>query len=136
MTTDRVRTPEVERFLTALSLLEDDEERYQFLIDVCTVREIHDIAGRLDVAERLDSGEVYADIQEDTGASATTIARVAKCLNYGEGGYQMVIDRLKAAGGAAAAAAAASPTSAAAAAASPTSPTSPAAPRRSAARAQ
>ncbi|MCL2882049.1 MAG: YerC/YecD family TrpR-related protein [Coriobacteriia bacterium] len=96
MADDRVRTPEVERFLAALSLLETDEERFQFLMDVCTVREIHDIAGRLDVAERLDSGEVYADIQEDTGASATTIARVAKCLNYGEGGYQLILKRLKA----------------------------------------
>ncbi|MCL2332305.1 MAG: YerC/YecD family TrpR-related protein [Actinomycetia bacterium] len=95
MAADKVRTPEVERFLTALSLLETDEERYAFLVDVCTVREIHDIAQRLDVAQRLESGEVYADIQDDTGASATTIARVAKCLNYGEGGYQMVLERLK-----------------------------------------
>jgi len=96
MATDKLRTPEVERFLTALSLLKTDEERYAFLIDVCTVREIHDIAQRLEVALRLDRGEVYADIQDDTGASATTIARVAKCLNYGEGGYQMVLERLKA----------------------------------------
>ena len=95
MATDNIKTPEVERFLTALSLLKTDEERYTFLIDICTLREIHDIAGRLDVAERLDRGEVYADIQEDTGASATTIARVAKCLNYGEGGYQLVLERLK-----------------------------------------
>ena len=95
MSDDRVRTPEVERFLTALSLLKTDEERYAFLVDVCTVREIHDIAQRLDVAERIDRGEVYADIQEDLNASATTIARVAKCLNYGEGGYQMILERLK-----------------------------------------
>ena len=96
MATDKVRTPEVERFLDALALLKTDEERFAFLIDVCTVREIHDIAQRLEVALRLDRGEVYADIQDDTGASATTIARVAKCLNYGEGGYQMVLERLKA----------------------------------------
>ena len=96
MATDKLRTPEVDRLLAALALLETDEERYAFLLDVCTVREIHDIAQRLEVALRLDSGEVYADIQDDTGASATTIARVAKCLNYGEGGYQMVLERLKA----------------------------------------
>jgi len=96
MSVDKLRTPEVDRLLAALALLETDEERYAFLLDVCTVREIHDIAQRLEVALRLDSGEVYADIQDDTGASATTIARVAKCLNYGEGGYQMVLERLKA----------------------------------------
>jgi TrpR-related protein YerC/YecD len=95
MTSDPVRTPEVERLLKAFSLLSTDDERYNFLCDLCTVREIHDIAQRLQVAGKLAAGEVYADIQEDTGASATTIARVAKCLNYGADGYQLVLDKLK-----------------------------------------
>lgn len=97
MANDIVRTSEVERFLTAFSLLETNEERYAFIVDICTVHEICDIAQRLDVAERIDRGEVYIDIQEELGISATTIARVAKCLKYGEGGYQVALDRLKAA---------------------------------------
>jgi len=96
MATNNVRTPAVERLLTGISLLETADERYEFLLDACTLREIHDIAQRLEVAERLDSGEIYMDIQEATGASATTIARVGKCLHYGEGGYRVVIDRLNA----------------------------------------
>lgn len=95
MAPDPVRTAEVDRLLKAFSLLATDDERYAFLLDICTVREIHDIAQRLQVAEKLDAGEVYADIQEDTGASATTIARVAKCLNYGEGGYRSVLAKLQ-----------------------------------------
>jgi TrpR-related protein YerC/YecD len=61
--------------------------------DLCTIREVHEMANRLTVAFMLDAGESYTAIQERTGVSATTIARVSKCLNYGTGGYRAVIDR-------------------------------------------
>jgi TrpR-related protein YerC/YecD len=60
--------------------------------DLCTIREINEMAQRLTVAALLDEGESYSAIGEKTGASATTIARVSKCLNYGTGGYRAVID--------------------------------------------
>jgi TrpR-related protein YerC/YecD len=60
--------------------------------DLCTIREINEMAQRLTVAVLLDTGESYTAIGEKTGASATTIARVSKCLNYGTGGYRAVID--------------------------------------------
>ena len=31
---------------------------------------------------------------EKTGASSATISRVKRCLDYGEGGYALVLDRL------------------------------------------
>jgi TrpR-related protein YerC/YecD len=51
------------------------------------------MAQRLTVAALLDTGESYTVIEGKTGASATTIARVSKCLNYGTGGYRAVMDR-------------------------------------------
>ena len=36
----------------------------------------------------------YAAIEEATGASATTIARVSKCLSYGSGGYNAALNAL------------------------------------------
>ena len=35
-----------------------------------------------------------ASIEKATGASATTIARVSKCLSYGAGGYTMALNIL------------------------------------------
>jgi len=94
MPEDRLRTPEVEELLRAFVSLGDAEEIYAFLQDVCTIKEIQDMAQRLHVARLLAAGEHYADIRSATGASATTISRVNRALNYGADGYRAVIDRL------------------------------------------
>lgn len=94
MPEDRLRTPEVEELLRAFSTLGDTEEAYAFLQDVCTIKEIRDMAQRLHVASLLASGEHYTEIRAATGASATTISRVNKALNYGADGYRAVLDRL------------------------------------------
>lgn len=96
MSADRVRTPEVDQLMTALLTLKTPDEIYAFLTDVCTIREIHDMAQRLAVARMLDTGEHYARIQEATGASSTTISRVSRSLNYGADGYRTVLDRTSA----------------------------------------
>jgi TrpR-related protein YerC/YecD len=94
MSEDRLRTPEVEDLLRAILSLESEDEAYDLLQDLCTVREIQDMGQRLHVAWLLASGEHYTGIQDATGASATTIARVSKSLNYGADGYKRVLDRL------------------------------------------
>lgn len=94
MSSDRLRTPDVEALLRAFGALETDDERYAFLLDVATVRELQDLAQRLAVARMLDAGRHYTDIQAVTGASSTTISRVSRSLNYGAEGYRAAIDRL------------------------------------------
>ncbi len=98
MPEDRLRTPEVEELLRAFVSIGDAEEAYAFLQDVCTIKEIQDMAQRLHVARLLAAGEHYNDIRAVTGASATTISRVSKALNYGADGYRTIIDRLGAPG--------------------------------------
>lgn len=94
MSSDRLRTPDVEALLRAFGALGTDDERYAFLQDVATIRELQDMSQRLAVARMLDAGAHYTDIQEVTGASSTTISRVSRSLNYGAEGYRTVIDRL------------------------------------------
>ena len=94
MSDDRLRTADVEALLTAFGSLRTDEERYAFLLDVATIREIQDMAQRLAVARRLAAGEHYTSIQHETGASSTTISRVSRSLRYGADGYRTVIDRI------------------------------------------
>lgn len=94
MSSESLRTPEVEVLLRALLALEDADEVYAFLQDVATIREIQDLAQRLAVARMLAAGEHYTHIQEVTGASTTTISRVSRSLNYGADGYTRVIGRI------------------------------------------
>jgi len=95
MASDRLRTPDVDALLEALLALKDPDEVYAFLLDVCTVREVHEIAQRLAVARMLADGKHYNDIEAATGASSTTISRVSRALNYGADGYRRVIDRIE-----------------------------------------
>ena len=86
---------ETDTLFDALLSLKTREECYAFLEDVCTIREVLDIAQRLAVAGMLDQGISYSAISRETGASTATISRVSKCYEYGSGGYKTVIDRLK-----------------------------------------
>ena len=64
----------------------------KFFEDVCTIKELQDISQRLEVAALLKEGNNYQEVSKITGASTATICRVNKCLNYGTGGYNLVLD--------------------------------------------
>ena len=82
-------------FVGFTGLLENREECYKFFEDICTIRELTDIAQRLKAAKMLKSGENYVVIGRETGMSTATISRVSKCLEYGSGGYTLVLERME-----------------------------------------
>jgi TrpR-related protein YerC/YecD len=84
---------ELHRLYVALAHLDEPAEVAALLEDMCTIREVEEMSQRLEVARLLKASEPYTAITEKTGASATTIARVAKALNYGAGGYLKVLER-------------------------------------------
>ena len=85
----------VDTLVKGLLKLETEEECYAFLEDVCTIKELQDMAQRFDVALKLSDGFNYNQVSKETGASSATISRVNKCLMYGNNGYKTVIDRIK-----------------------------------------
>ena len=89
-----LRTPEVENLLSVFAKLNDNDTVFSLLEDLFTIREIRETSQRLAVARLLSSGKPYSAIEEATGASATTIARVSKCLSYGSGGYAAALEAL------------------------------------------
>ena len=84
-------TEELSLLYQALASQTDEGAVAALLEDLCTIREIHEMAQRLTVARLLANEHSYAAISEKTGASATTIARVSKSLNYGAGGYHAAL---------------------------------------------
>lgn len=92
---DMLRTQEVEDLLDVLVELNDKDVVFDLLEDLFTIREIKDTSQRLAVARLLSAGKSYNVIESMTGASATTIARVSKCLSYGTGGYKAALDILE-----------------------------------------
>ncbi|MBR4933112.1 MAG: helix-turn-helix domain-containing protein [Clostridia bacterium] len=83
-----------ENLYRAILLLKDEIECRSFFEDICTVKELQDIAQRLVVAKMLKEGKSYQEVSRETGASTATISRVNKCLVYGGGGYETVLSRI------------------------------------------
>lgn len=84
-----------ERLYEAVLTLKNAEECKMFFDDICTISELNAISQRLKVAEMLREKKTCQAIAAETGASTATVSRVNKCLNYGAGGYVMVLERLK-----------------------------------------
>ena len=80
----------------AFLTLEKPNEVRQFLLDLCTPSEVEAIVDRWWVASLLKEGRSYREISEISGVSVTTIGRVARYLNMGEGGYRLALRREKA----------------------------------------
>jgi len=85
----------VDRLFQTILNLQTVEECYEYFEDICTIKEILDMSQRLDTAILLSEGLSYQKIAEQVAVSSATIGRVSKCLNYGSGGYQKAIERLK-----------------------------------------
>ncbi|GGJ93803.1 hypothetical protein GCM10007063_15450 [Lentibacillus kapialis] len=94
MQIDKLRGNQLDQLFDAILALKDREECYQFFDDIATMSEVHSIAQRLQVAKMLTEGYTYNYIEEETSASTATISRVRRCINYGSGGYKIVLDRL------------------------------------------
>ncbi len=92
---NKFHTESVDTLVKGLLKLETEEECYAFLEDICTIKELQDLAQRFDVALKLSDGFNYNQVSKETGASSATISRVNKCLMYGNNGYKTIIDRLK-----------------------------------------
>jgi len=68
-----------------------EEEMDALLRDVATLSEMQAFSERLEVAKLLSQGLSYRQIAKQTGASTTTVTRVAHFLENGEGGYRKVL---------------------------------------------
>lgn len=91
----KLKTDAVDQLFDAVLQLKTREECYNFFEDLCTVNELLSLSQRFDVAAMLKNGRTYLEIAEKTGASTATISRVNRSLNYGNDGYDMILERLK-----------------------------------------
>lgn len=86
---------ELKTLSSAILALETEEECEKFLTDLMTAREIASMAQRITVAKLLRDKKTFTQIEEETGMSSTTIARINRCLQYGADGYSLVLDKIE-----------------------------------------
>lgn len=85
--------PMLKELYAELIKLETEEEAEMFLEDLCTMKELEAMSQRLKSAKMLLEGKTYNEIVEETEISSATLARVSKCIRYGDGGYKTIITK-------------------------------------------
>ena len=90
----QIRTEATDLLFDAILSLKDKAECYTFFEDICTINELMSLSQRFEVAKMLREQKTYLEIAEKTGASTATISRVNRSLNYGNDGYDMVLERI------------------------------------------
>lgn len=82
------KEPWFKALANAVAKLSSEEDAANFLRDIATLSELQALSERFEVAKQLAQGKTYRDIASATGASTTTVTRVANFLENGEGGYR------------------------------------------------
>jgi TrpR-related protein YerC/YecD len=86
-------TKETRDLLKTIVSLRTVDEAERFLRDLCTLSELEAMTHRWQAAQLVDRGLPYHEVSKRTGASTTTVTRVAHWLRHGEGGYRLMLDR-------------------------------------------
>jgi TrpR-related protein YerC/YecD len=87
------QTKETRDLLEAIVSLKTVGEAERFFRDLCTLSELEAMTHRWQAAQLVDRGLPYHEVSSRTGASTTTVTRVAHWLRHGEGGYRLMLDR-------------------------------------------
>ena len=61
--------------------------------DLCTAKEIENMAERVFVARLLIEGKTYNQIMEVADISSATLSRVSRCVQYGKGYSKLLKER-------------------------------------------
>ena len=86
MTPDKKVTKEMIRELYQLiASLKSTEDCEALFDDLCTYKEIEQMAQRLKAAKLLLEGKTYNQVIEDTDISSATLSRVSRCVQLGNG---------------------------------------------------
>jgi len=75
----------------------DDPEDIRILFDdLCTQKEIENMAERIFAAGLLLEGKTYSQVIAQSNISSATLSRVSRCVQYGKGYSKLLQDRKRA----------------------------------------
>ncbi len=79
---DRKMIDELYELIVSLKNKEDCEKLFS---DLCTKKEIEQMAQRIKAARLLLEGNTYQQVTEQCDISSATLSRVSRCVQYGSG---------------------------------------------------
>lgn len=88
----KINNERIEELYDILLKLETREDCKALLEDLCTFKEVEQMAQRAYAAKLFLQGETYSKIIAATELSSTTLSRISRCISHGSGGYAKFID--------------------------------------------
>ncbi len=81
----KVNEEMIEELFTLIAGLSSPEDCRDLFNDLCTNKEIEQMAQRIKAARLLLEGNTYLQVIEETEISSATLSRVSRCVQYGKG---------------------------------------------------
>ncbi len=85
MSTEKVTRQMIEEVYSLLAKIDNPQDIKLMLDDLCTNKEVEQMAQRIVAARLLIEGKTYNQVIEKTDISSATLSRVSRCVKYGEG---------------------------------------------------
>ena len=74
--------------------LKDNQDCRDLFSDMCTNKEVEQMAQRIRAARLLLKGKTYNEVIDETDISSATLSRVSRCVQYGSG-YKRLVEYKK-----------------------------------------
>jgi len=82
----------IDNLFRLIAAIDNAEDCRALFDDLCTVKEIENMAERLHAAKLLMDGNTYAQVMTQADISSATLSRVSRCVQYGKG-YSKVLKK-------------------------------------------
>ena len=79
-----------EQLYALLAKIDDPDDIQNLFDDLCTKKEIENMAERLYAAKLLLEGKTYNQVMARSDISSATLSRVSQCVQYGKGYSQLL----------------------------------------------
>lgn len=75
----------ISALIKLLCSIDNESDCRALLEDMCTAKELENMAERCHAAKLLLEGNTYAQVMEQVEISSATLSRVSRCVQYGSG---------------------------------------------------
>ena len=92
MTTKKATEEMIIELFELITSLESAEDCQLLFEDLCTYKEIEQMALRVRAAKLLIDGKTYSQVIDEVEISSATLSRISRCVQYG-GGYAKLLKK-------------------------------------------
>lgn len=94
MHTKKANDEMINELFSLIASLESAEDCRLLFGDLCTMKEIEQMAQRISAAKLLLQGKTYQQVTENCEISSATLSRVSRCVRYGEGYNKFIKNKI------------------------------------------